>query len=346
MKKVLEDVAFTFDDVLVVPTFSTVPSRREVDLSVQLSKLKLRLPILCSNMDTIVSVEMCHALASRGAVGVLHRFKMDPDQNAEFFKDSIYNNVKPVGSIGINKEEIERAEALVKAGCEMFCIDVANGAQTAVVNMHDALRKKFKNNIGIVVGNFATGASIEAFLHHSKTKSVDAFKVGIGGGSACTTRIKTGCGYPQLSAVLDCVATGQNIISDGGHNKPADICKSLAAGAACVMLGGMFSATDECPGEIISNEKGEKFKKYRGSASQESYEVQGKVSEWRTAEGESFPVPHKGSVHRVIDDIEGGIRSSLTYVDAKNLKEYVAKAQLIRVSSIAVGENGAHGKGK
>ena len=347
MKKILDSKWFTFDDVLIVPKFSTISSRRDVDLSVKIAGMKLTLPIMCANMDTVVSEKMCHALASRGAVGVLHRFSMTPEENAEFFQESIAHNILPIGSIGITKSEFDRAVAMIEAGCKCICIDVANGAQLAVVEMYDRLRILYQDKISIIIGNFATGQSILSFNKNIKSGyNVDAFKVGIGGGSACTTRIKTGVGVPQLSAIMDCVATGETIISDGGHKKPADICKALAAGAKAVMIGGMFAGTDESPGEIVENEKGEKFKKYSGSASQESYQVQGKLSGWRTAEGEAFLVPYKGSVHNILDDIEGGIRSSLTYVDAKNLNEFYNNSQLIRVSTLSVSENGAHGKNK
>jgi IMP dehydrogenase/GMP reductase len=162
--------------------------------------------------------------------------------------------------------------------------------------------------------------------------------------SACLTRVKAGVGIPQLSAVLDCVSTGENIISDGGHKTASDVCKALAAGAKAVMIGGMFAGTEECPGEIITTEAGKKFKKYRGSASEESYQVQGKASKWRAAEGDSFLVEYKGPVEGILLDIEGGIRSSMTYVDSKSLDEYVEKAQMVRVSASTVAENGAHGK--
>jgi IMP dehydrogenase len=342
-KKVIEQEHFTFNDVLIVPKFSTVPSRESVNFDSSLGKLDLKLPIICANMDTIVSPEMCHALAAKGAVGCLHRF-CSIEENVETFTKSVYKNIKPIGSIGLSKKEFERAEALIAAGCEMICIDVANGAQLATVQIYDKLREKYKDNIGIIIGNFATAEAISAFKQHMKSNiKVDAFKVGIGGGSACTTRIQAGVGIPQLSAVLDCVSTGENIISDGGHKIAADVCKAMVAGAKAVMIGGMLAGTDECPGELVEKDE-QKFKKYRGSASEESYIVQGKVSKFRTAEGASFLVKHKGSAQDVLAVIEGGLRSSFTCSNASNLTEYYENSQLVRVSHSTILENGAHGK--
>jgi IMP dehydrogenase len=342
-KKVLEQEMFTFNDVLIRPLFSEIESRELVNFETSLGKLNLKFPVICANMDTIVSPAMCHVLAKKGATGCLHRF-FSIEDNVKNFKESIYKNIKPIGSIGISKKEFERAEALIDAGCEMICIDVANGAQAATVKMYDQLRAKYKDQIGIIIGNFATAESISAFKQNmSSSLRVDAFKCGIGGGSACLTRIQAGVGIPQLSAVLDCVSTGENIISDGGHKIAADVCKAMVAGAKAVMIGGMLAGTDECPGELVDKD-GQKFKKYRGSASEESYIVQGKVSKFRTAEGDSFLVKHKGSADSVLSVIEGGLRSSFTYCNSVNLTEYYERSQLVRVSHSTILENGAHGK--
>ena len=221
-----------------------------------------------------------------------------------------------------------------------------------------------------MVGNFASADSVKEFLERSNG-SVDAIKVGVGPGSACTTRIKTGVGVPQLSAVMEIAKLLKNtkiqIVADGGMKTPGDIAKALGAGAHLVMLGGMLAGTLESPGEIgeiyidsnkvsVNSLEGklEDFlsapnvkiasKKYRGSASQEAYDAQGKSGSHRTAEGESFLVPYKGSVVNILADIEGGIRSAMTYVGARNLDEFRARCEFVRISHATAKENGAHGK--
>ncbi len=169
-----------------------------------------------------------------------------------------------------------------------------------------------------------------------------AFKVGIGGGSACLTRVQTGCGVPQLSALIDCIAVNPtvDVISDGGKRTPGDIAKALSVGAKAVMLGSMLAGVDEGPGEIING----KFKEYRGSASQDSYESQGKVAKWRTFEGDSFLVSYKGSIADVLQNIQGGLRSAMTYTGSKDLKDFVSNVELIEISMATQRENVAHGK--
>lgn len=335
--------SITFDDVLIQPKFSKINSRKEVDLTARVDGMPdLALPIISANMDTVTGVGMAQAMSKHGGIGCLHRF-CTVEENVKMLKESVYGDTKyvrtPIVSIGLGNKELERAEALFYAGAYVFCIDVAHGAQMAVVEQVKSLNDKYGSNISIVVGNFATGESVAHFKEYCGDV-VAAFKIGIGPGSACTTRIKTGVGVPQLSAIIDC-AKEHAVIADGGMKTPGDVAKALAAGASYVMLGGMLSGTDESPGDIVEN----KYKKYRGSASKESYETQGKEANWRTAEGESFLVPYKGSVSTILQDIEGGLRSAFTYVGASNLKEYHSRASFITVSGNVITENRAHGKG-
>lgn len=347
---------FTFDDVLIVPKFSFIDSRKEVDLSSRIHSTQLSLPVISANMDTITTAPMANAMAKAGGMGCLHRFGSIEDTVA-LFKES---NSKTAVSIGLGTYELDRAAALKEVGANTFIIDVAHGAQMSVVTQANRLRKLLGDSSSIIVGNFASLDSIALFLAYcTDHKTIDGIKVGIGPGSACTTRIKTGVGFPQLSAVMEIAQglknSGLSIIADGGMKTPGDIAKALAAGAHLVMVGGMLAGTDETPGETQSvtvrhGIYGEPLetklvKKYRGSASKESYDAQGKDSSWRTAEGESFMVPYKGSVGEVLKDIEGGIRSSMTYVGAKNLREFRENAQFVKISNSTVRENGAHGKG-
>ncbi len=334
---------FTFDDVLIKPKISTIISRKDVDLSTNIGDLKINIPVISANMDTVTSREMAIAMYAQGAISCLPRF-LSIEKNAEDVKHILSNNSQTVGSIGLGEQEFERACALIEAGLRYLCIDVAHGAQITVVEQYNKIVEKFKD-VAVMVGNFATGESIADFKKLVKTEPI-AFKVGIGGGSACLTRTQTGCGVPQLSAVIDCVKKNPTsyIISDGGKKTPGDISKALAAGAKLVMLGAMLAGTDEAYGEIIDDENGNKFKKYRGSASQESYEAQKKVASWRTFEGDSFLVPYKGPVKNILQNISGGLRSAFTYVGASNLVEFQNKAEFVKISSSAKFENIAHGK--
>lgn len=340
----------TFDDVLISPLFSFVKSRKDVSLKTKIGQLELNLPIISSNMTSVTGVEMTHALSNLGAVGSLPRF-MTIEENVALFKKCSTNTI---GSVGLGQKEFERGMALVEVGCKTLLIDVAHGASMQTVDQYNRFWSN-TNDINIIVGNFATKEEMYEFLSMS-VATPSAFKVGIGGGSACTTRIKTGCGIPTLGSVMDCAETGQVIIADGGIKTPGDIAKALAAGADAVMLGGMLAGTDEAPGEILSEDgkpvsrnlvnylDHQYTKAYYGSASQRSYEEQGKNEAWRTAEGESFTVPYKGPVSDVIQDIEGGLRSAFSYVSAFYLKQFQQNADLIQITLAGMAESKAHGK--
>lgn len=363
---------FTFDDVLIEPQFSEyIASRKDIDLSTDAFGPMLGLPIISANMDTITGSGMAKAMQNSGAIGCLHRF-CSIEENVKMFQESFTVGTKegtaqfPLVSIGLGKGELERAEALYSAGAFTFIVDVAHGAQQTVVDQVKALRELFEDDCRIIVGNFASSSSVTCFLERTGPL-VNGIKVGIGPGSACTTRVKTGVGYPQLSAVQSIAYTPIvtyykiPVIADGGMKTPGDIAKALGAGAHAVMLGGMLSGADETPGDIVEEKRlisseqvdpyttakmfvVDKFKKYRGSASKESYEVQGKDASWRTAEGESFMVPYKGPLTNVLQDIEGGLRSSLSYVGARNLSEFRGRCRFVRITPSTVLENGAHGK--
>lgn len=378
----------TFDDVLIKPKFSKVTSRKEVDLSTRIKPykwtqlgekyegIKMKLPVLSANMDTITEENMAVAMYQAGGLGVLHRF-WSVDRNVEALKNLLDHGIEVACAVGVGEEERNRAIKLYEAGARVLVLDVAHGAQQQVVEQYKFLKENLIYSF-VIVGNFATGESCGAFwaalnnggisyftekrgkdVYH-ETYGVDAFKIGVGPGSACTTRIKTGVGVPQLSAIMDTAKYFKDhlhkplIIADGGMKTPGDIAKALAAGADMVMLGGMLAGTDETPGEkeidVISYDsigraiEWRHVKKYRGSASKEAYSDQGKDASHRTAEGESFVVPYKGPVAQVLQDIEGGLRSAFTYVGAKNVRDFQEKAEFVRISSNTAKENGAHGK--
>lgn len=377
----MNNVTLSSDDVLLVPRFSFIESRKDVDTSVDFLGLKLKTPLISSNMDSVTGPLLASEMALNGAIGALHRF-VDIQANVALFnqtKDLIRNNsayvdqpVNPMVSIGIGDNEFERGCALINAGATHVIIDVAHGAAIHVVKQYDRLREKFGDNIAIIVGNFASKEGINAFTQHSKSKrKMDAVKIGIGGGSMCITRVVTGCGVPTLGSVFDCSYAGYPIICDGSIRNSGDLVKVIAAGASVAMCGQLFASCVESPGEVLwKNRTGEmmtqeiacarkynedatfvyldndlpKYKKYRGSASLESYEIQGKVSEHRTPEGVSTWLQVSGTVKEQLTTLTAGLRSGMTYCNAKTLKELKDNAQFIRVTENGNKENHAHGQ--
>lgn len=366
--------ALCFDDVLLVPRFSYVESRSQVNTSSNL--LPYSTPVVSSNMDTVTGVEMAKALYQAGAVGCLHRF-WSPADNV-----SAYKAVKESGfdcwvSVGCGEQELARASMLKASGANTFVLDVAHGAALHVVKQALEIRKIIGDESTLIVGNFATRASIDAFIGEwdnltvfttgpitpppdgisqyewklswkainpqFRVKEPDMWKVGIGGGSACITRTITGHGMPTLASILD-ISPHYPCIADGGIRGPDDFVKSLAAGACMVMCGGLFAGCDETPGETFYSEELCLWaKQYRGSASLESYQVQGKISNWRIPEGESFPVPIKGSAREQVRKLNAALRG-MSYSGASNLTEFQNNYEFIQITANGVRENGAHGK--
>lgn len=342
--------SLSFDDVLLEAQFSHVKSRKDVSVAQDFMGYRLGCPIISSNMDTITEATMANAMARLDAVGALHRFSTVAE-NAEMFREGSMGGRQPMVSIGLGNLEIERARILAGAGATQFIIDVAHGASMEVVNTYKALRNMYPKCY-IMVGNFANAKGIEDFNYHSGGKLPDAYKVGIGGGSMCTTRVVTGCGMPTFASILDCAKTRRPIVADGGMRNSGDIAKALAAGAHAVMLGGLLAGTEETPGKPIYeyinygefNIKGDPIsKQYRGSASKESYEIQGKTASHRAPEGESTFVDYKGPVQNVVEELIAGVRSAMSYVGAENLQEFREKARFIRVTNAGSAESRAHG---
>lgn len=338
---------YSFADVLIVPQFSTVKSRADVDTSVKFGLDDLRLGIISSNMDTVTGPEMSKAMLKNGAQACLHRFQSIGNNVLQFVSSS-YEGKAPWVSIGLGANELERATALLDAGAKTFLIDVAHGATMEVVFQTKALRNIVGKDKYIIVGNFATKRSVQTFLSRLGDTTIDAIKVGIGGGSACTTRIVTGCGVPTLASIIDCKSLNIPIIADGGMRDSGDIAKAIAAGASAVMLGRMLAGAEESPGQAYQprgiDSGNTLLKEYRGSASEESYKVQGKEASHRTPEGESFVVPYTGPVADTLQQIEAGLRSSMSYVGAHTLSEFRQKAQFIQITNAGIVEGKAHGK--
>lgn len=318
--------AITFDDVLLVPSYNHHESRRIVDISMtdRLGKLSLQLPVMSSNMDTITESKMANFMHSKGGIGVLHRF-LSIEENIKQFKacqGSVFI------SLGCTSAELERAEALRDAGADYFCVDVAHAHAKYVGKTLKSLRQILGNRC-IMAGNVATYAGAD----YLASCGADIIKAGIGGGSVCSTRIKTGFGIPMLTCIQDCARTDRSIVADGGIRTSGDIVKALAFGADFVMIGGMLAGTAPTPGEVITKENGSQVKRYRGMASREAQEeFLGQMHEWKTAEGVATEVPYSNKQDAILADIIGGLRSGLTYAGSDTISELQRKLNYVHVT--------------
>lgn len=326
--------AITYDDVLLVPNYNNYESRRLVDISMKdkSGKLQLSLPVMTANMDSVTESGMANFISGKGGIGVLHRF-LSIERNLEEFKKC---QGKVFVSVGCSDQDMERAEALRDAGASYFCVDVAHAHGKYVGKTLKRLRELLPEAC-LMAGNVATYAGAD----YLSACGADIIKVGIGGGSVCTTRIKTGFGVPNLTAIEDCARIDRSIVADGGIRASGDIVKALAFGADFVMIGGILAGTRPTPGKVVEK-NGKKFKQYRGMASFEAQsDFMGGVPEWKTAEGVAVDVPYREDEEAILADIVGGLRSGLTYGGASTIEElqrkmnYVVVTQAGRIESLA-----------
>jgi len=320
--------SFTFDDVLLVPSYNHYESRRLVDISStdRTNKLSLDLPIFSSNMDTVTESKMANFMTSKGGAGTLHRF-CTIEENVAMFRNC--ESKKTFVSVGCSDKDLERVQALKDEGADYFCVDVAHAHARYVGRSLKKIREILGDNACVMAGNVATYAGAD-FL---ASCGADIIKVGIGGGSVCTTRIKTGFGVPTLSSVQACARVDRSMVADGGIRTPGDIVKALAFGADYVMLGGIFAGSEPTPGEVKTDEKGQRYKEYRGMASREAQEnFMGPMGDWKTAEGVATRVPYKEDQEAIIADIIGGLRSGLTYAGAANIRELQRKLDYVLIT--------------
>ncbi len=348
MKNVL-----SFDDVLLVPAdFSTIRSRKDVSTAETLAGVRYEVPIVASNMTSVYSPKLSQEIAKAGGAAVVHRF-CSIEENVKLFQAAGSFDGNPWVSVGVSLDEFERAETLVAAGAEVVLIDLANGASIQAVEQYRRLKEVFKSNISVVVGNFGTKGQIDAFVHHGGSIP-DLFKVSIGSGAACTTRVVTGVGLPSFSSLRDCVSSGHNIMFDGGLKSSGDVAKALAAGAKGVMLGRLFAACSESGAESKYETYADGYtlnkhlvgKVYKGSASLSSYKDQGKEASFRSPEGESYLIPVSGTIEQLMNNLSGGLRSSMSYLNAHNLNEFRDNAEFVQASSSSLLESFAHGASK
>jgi IMP dehydrogenase len=334
---------FSFDDVLIVPKYNKILSRRDVELKTKVTRnYQIKIPILAANMDTVCESEMAIALGELGGLGVIHRF-MTIEEQAKQVKEVGGYGLITAAAIGVKDVE-ERAEALVESGLEIIVIDIAHGHSKYAGKTLDYLKKTYPH-VDVIAGNIATKDAAEYFL----SKGADAVKVGIGPGSLCTTRLMTGSGIPQLTAIMDVYEATKGqipICADGGIKKPADIVKALGAGADTVMTGYIFAGTNESPGEIIEK-NGERFKLYRGSASYDvavkKAELNGEEGDVISVEGEKTLIPYKGPISPIIKKYLGALASGMTYIGAKNMMGLIGKVDFIEITDSGYEESRANG---
>ncbi len=331
------DIKLGFKDVMIRPKRSTLKSRAQVELEREFtfrnSKQTFKgIPVMAANMDTVGTFEMARALSGKQLFTAIHKhYSID--------QWKIFMNTAPQSiqdfiavSTGTGKQDSQKLATLIESHPDLkfICIDVANGYSEHFVDFVKLTRRQYPDKV-IIAGNVVTGEMVEELL----LAGADIIKVGIGPGSVCTTRVKTGVGYPQLSAIIECAdaahGLGGHIISDGGCTTPGDVAKAFGAGADFVMLGGMLAGHNESGGELIER-NGKKYKQFYGMSSTTAMDKYvGGVADYRASEGKTVEVPYKGNVEDTLHDILGGVRSTCTYVGAQRLKELTKRTTFIRV---------------
>lgn len=331
------DVKLDFRDVLIRPKRSVLKTRADVSLDRDFTFKHTQttwhgVPIIASNMDHTGTLEMALALSEHHLMTALDKF-ITLDAWKKFAKEHPDAISSCFLSLGISDADFEKLHKIMQiAPCPFICLDVANGYTERFVSCLEHLRETYPKTV-IMAGNVVTGEMVEELI----LSGADIVKIGIGPGSVCTTREKTGVGYPQLSAIIECAdaahGLGGQVCADGGCTTPGDVAKAFAAGADFVMLGGMLAGHDECLGEVVEEDKGRKYKRFYGMSSTEAMERHhGAVADYRASEGRSVNVPYRGPVKNTVLDILGGIRSTCTYVGAHRLKELSKRTTFIRVA--------------
>ncbi len=331
------DIKLGFKDVMIRPKRSTLGSRSEVSLIRKFKFLHSStnwegIPIMAANMDTTGTFEMARVLASHKLFAAIHKH-----YTTEQWKTFMLNSGESITdhiavSSGTSADDARKLDLILKenSSIRFICIDVANGYAQNFVTFVKSTRNKYPGKV-IMAGNVVTGEMVEELL----LAGADIIKVGIGPGSVCTTRVKTGVGYPQLSAIIECSdaahGLGGQIISDGGCKVPGDVVKAFGGGADFVMLGGMLAGHEESGGELIEKD-GKKYKLFYGMSSETAMnKYAGGVADYRASEGKTTQILYRGNVGDTVLDILGGLRSACTYVGAKSLKELSKRTTFIRV---------------
>jgi IMP dehydrogenase len=336
--------ALTYDDVLLVPAHSRcLPN--EVDTSVRLGGLDLRIPILSSAMDTVTESTMAIALAEEGGLGVIHK-NLSVEEQVRQVSEVKSKGLLVGAAVGIGESGLSRAHALVEAGVDLLCVDTAHGHSEGVLRAVSLARKAFPG-MNILAGSVATREGAEAVAK----AGANILKVGIGPGSICTTRVVSGVGFPQLSAIDEafdfCFNNDVDIVADGGIKVSGDIAKAIGVGATVVMVGSLLSGTDESPGEVFEH-GGRKYKTYRGMGSIDAMKAGSSDRYFQdntkklVAEGIKSRVPYKGSVRDIVYQLVGGLRSAMGYTGHPNLSTMIGNCEFVRITSSGIVESRPH----
>lgn len=335
--RIEQELKLGFKDVLFRPKRSTLKSRSQVNLTRDFTfkhsgRQWSGVPVIAANMDSVGSFAMAKALAEHGVMTAIHKHYTVQDW-ADFVQAANSETLnKVMVSTGTSPQDFQKTQDIMALSDDLLfiCIDIANGYSEHLVDYVQQVRAAFPDKV-ISAGNVVTGDMCEELI----LAGADMVKVGIGPGSVCTTRVKTGVGYPQLSAIIECAdaahGLGGRIIGDGGCACPGDVAKAFGGGADFVMLGGMLAGHEEAGGELVVKD-GETFMKFYGMSSKSAMEKHsGGVAGYRAAEGKTVLLPFRGSVHGTIQDILGGVRSTCTYVGAAELRELTKRTTFIRV---------------
>lgn len=343
----LDDVptGLTFDDVLLVPQRSSIRSRSDVDITGRLSRnITLDIPIVAANMDTVCEHEMATALAELGGIGIIHRFMTIDAHATQIAKVSDAGHLVG-GAVGTDHDMMDRAKALVAAGANVLVLDIAHGHADHAIEGTKRLKDAF-GGVDVIAGNVATREGADDLVE----AGADAIKVGVGPGGVCTTRQVAGVGVPQMSAIDDVRGIEVPLIADGGIKTSGDIAKALAVGGDTVMIGSLLAGTKESPGEVEQSPHGLR-KRIRGMASFEALEaraarhgedVDDEYFEQRAPEGVEGAVPYKGEASKVIWQLLAGLRSAMSYTNARSIEEFHEMARFVRVTPLGYRENTPH----
>jgi len=353
MVHIKEIPALTFDDVLISPLYSEIASRKDVETSVSFGKTRLEIPIISSNMDTITGIKMAKEMSSLGGLGLIHRY-MSPKENLALMEKWDYSLGPIAVSTGIKSRDSVRINLILDfikrnnyTNEVIICVDIAHGDSKHMIETIASIRSNGFNGT-LIAGAVCTPEGTKRLL----TAGADIVRVGVGPGSACITRTKTGCGYPQLSAIIECAQVGP-IIADGGIKTAGDACKALAAGAKAIMIGGILAGTDCVPGWDLAMKSYEALTdshkthgapsiKFRGMASADARKDFGEKA--INAEGISCTVKAKpkDSTKAVIIDIKEGLKSAMSYTNSDSLNSFQENVEFIKVSPAVIKENIPH----
>lgn len=340
-------MGLTYDDVVLIPQYSDIKSRDDVDTSILFAgKIKLKVPMVIASMTSVTTTELCIKMSELGGIAFTHQFQSKESQ-AQLVKEIKLKNATVGASIGSTGDFLDRSKLLIESGVDVIVIDSPHAHTSFVIDAIKSFRKEFGKDFPLLAGTIATAEAAEDLIK----AGVDGLKVGIGAGGACLTRVNAGTGVPQITAIMSIREItkkyGKTLMADAGIKKPGDLAKSIAAGSDCIMAGSIFAGIDEAAGEIIEI-GGKKFKQYFGDASEEAKkrrlenDPSYRKNSTKYVEGDSGYVPYSGSLQSIVERFEMGLRSAMSYSGARNIPEFQEKSQFLQVTQNGVIEASSH----